>query len=98
MNAQPSDAVHCFLVLSGDWAKFKGAKNVEGRIRTRDEGGDVTAAIKAADDAAKKAEAKKTEARAKAKKEVEAAKVAARPERAAEGTPAEEAPAEEKTG
>ncbi|EEZ90441.1 30S ribosomal protein S16 [Mobiluncus mulieris] len=96
VGAQPSDAVHRFLVLSGDWAKFKGAKNVENRIRTKDEGDDVAAAIKAADDAAEKAKAKKAEAEAKAKKEAEAAKAAAESEKAAEGTPAEEAPAEEK--
>ncbi|EEJ53676.1 30S ribosomal protein S16 [Mobiluncus mulieris] len=96
VGAQPSDAVHRFLVLSGDWAKFKGAKNVENRIRTKDEGDDVAAAIKAADDAAEKAKAKKAEAEAKAKKEAEAAKAAAESEKAAEGIPAEEAPAEEK--
>nr|WP_211585045.1 30S ribosomal protein S16 [Mobiluncus mulieris] len=96
VGAQPSDAVHRFLVLSGDWAKFKGAKNVENRIRTKDEGDDVAAAIKAADDAAEKAKAKKAEAEAKAKKEAEAAKAAAESEKAVEGTPAEEAPAEEK--
>lgn len=96
VGAQPSDAVHRFLVLSGDWAKFRGAKNVENRIRTKDEGDDVAAAIKAADDAAEKAKAKKAEAEAKAKKEAEAAKAAAESEKAAEGTPAEEAPAEEK--
>lgn len=95
VGAQPSDAVHRFLVLSGDWAKFKGAKNVENRIRTKDEGDDVAAAIKAADDAAEKAKAKKAEAEAKAKKEAEAAKAAEEAEKAAAETPAEEAPAEE---
>ena len=88
VGAQPSDAVHRFLVLSGDWATFKGAKVVENRIQVKDAGADVEAAVKAADDAAE---------RAKAKKEAEeAAKAAeAEAEEKAEEAPAEEAPAEE---
>lgn len=102
VGAQPSDAVHRFLVLSGDWATFKGAKVVENRIQVKDAGADVEAAVKAADDAAEKAKAKKAEAEAKAKKEAEeAAKAeeaeAAQAEEKAEEAPAEEAPAEEKT-
>ena len=102
VGAQPSDAVHRFLVLSGDWATFKGAKVVENRIQVKDTGADVEAAVKAADDAAEKAKAKKAEAEAKAKKEAEeAAKAeeaeAAQAEEKAEEAPAEEAPAEEKT-
>nr|WP_282921274.1 30S ribosomal protein S16 [Mobiluncus sp. Marseille-Q7826] len=102
VGAQPSDAVHRFLVLSGDWATFKGAKVVENRIQVKDAGADVEAAVKAADDAAEKAKAKKAEAEAKAKKEAEeAAKAeeaeAAKAEEKAEEAPAEEAPAEEKT-
>lgn len=102
VGAQPSDAVHRFLVLSGDWAMFKGAKVVENRIQVKDAGADVEAAVKAADDAAEKAKAKKAEAEAKAKKEAEeAAKAeeaeAAQAEEKAEEAPAEEAPAEEKT-
>lgn len=73
VGAQPSDAVHRFLVLSGDWARFKGAKNVENRIKVKEPGVDVEAAIAAADTAAEKAKAKKAEAEAKAKKEAEAA-------------------------
>ena len=101
VGAQPSDAVHRFLVLSGDWATFKGAKVVENRIQVKDTGADVEAAVKAADDAAEKAKAKKAEAEAKAKKEAEeAAKAeeaeAAKAEEKAEEAPAEEAPAEEK--
>lgn len=99
VGAQPSDAVHRFLVLSGDWAKFKGAKNVENRIRTKDEGADVEAAIKAADDAAEKAKAKKAEAEAKARKEAEKAEAEAKAseeaEKAAAEAPVEETPAEE---
>ena len=100
VGAQPSDPVHRFLVLSGDWAKFKGAKVVENRIKTKDAGQSIEEAIKAADDAAEKAEAE-----AKAKKEAEeAAKAAeaakageeAAAEEAAEESPAE-APAEEAT-
>ena len=90
VGAQPSDPVHRFLVLSGDWAKFKGAK---------DAGQSIEEAIKAADDAAEKAKAKKAEAEAKAKKEAEeAAKAAeeAAAEEAAEESPAE-APDEEAT-
>lgn len=102
VGAQPSDAVHRFLVLSGDWATFKGAKVVENRIQVKDAGADVEAAVKAADDAAEKAKAKKAEAEAKAKKEAEeAAKAeeaeAAQAEEKTEEAPAEEAPAEEKT-
>ncbi|WP_296181752.1 30S ribosomal protein S16 [uncultured Mobiluncus sp.] len=97
VGAQPSDAVHRFLVLSGDWATFKGAKVVENRIQVKDAGADVEAAVKAADDAAEKAKAKKAEAEAKAKKEAEEAAKAEEAEAAkAEETPAEEAPAEEK--
>lgn len=111
VGAQPSDAVHRFLVLSGDWATFKGAKVVENRIQVKDAGADVEAAVKAADDAAEKAKAKKAEAEAKAKKEAEEAAKAEEAEAAqaeekteeapaeekAEEAPAEEAPAEEKT-
>ena len=97
VGAQPSDAVHRFLVLSGDWATFKGAKVVENRIQVKDAGADVEAAVKAADDAAEKAKAKKAEAEAKAKKEAEEAAKAEETEAAkAEEAPAEEAPAEEK--
>ena len=97
VGAQPSDAVHRFLVLSGDWATFKGAKVVENRIQVKDAGADVEAAVKAADDAAEKAKAKKAEAEAKAKKEAEEAAKAEEAEAAkAEEAPAEEAPAEEK--
>lgn len=90
VGAQPSDPVHRFLVLSGDWAKFKGAKVVENRIKTKDAGQSIEEAIKAADDAAEKAKAKKAEA--KAKKEAEEAAKAA--EEAAAEAPAEESPAE----
>ena len=92
VGAQPSDPVHRFLVLSGDWAKFKGAKVVENHIKTKDAGQSIEEAIKAADDAAEKAKAKKAEAEAKAKKEAEEAAKAA--EEAAAEAPAEESPAE----
>lgn len=98
VGAQPSDPVHRFLVLSGDWAKFKGAKVVENRIKTKDAGQSIEEAIKAADDAAEKAKAKKAEAEAKAKKEAEeaakAAEAAKAGEEAAAEAPAEESPAE----
>lgn len=109
VGAQPSDAVHRFLVLSGDWATFKGAKVVENRIQVKDAGADVEAAVKAADDAAEKAKAKKAEAKAKKEaeeaakaEEAEAAQAEEKTEEApaeekAEEAPAEEAPAEEKT-
>lgn len=96
VGAQPSDAVHRFLVLSGDWATFKGAKVVENRIQVKDAGADVEAAVKAADDAAEKAKAKKAEAEAKAKKEAEEAAKAEEAEAAKAEEKAEEAPAEEK--
>lgn len=96
VGAQPSDAVHRFLVLSGDWATFKGAKVVENRIQVKDTGADVEAAVKAADDAAEKAKAKKAEAEAKAKKEAEEAVKAEEAEAAKAEEKAEEAPAEEK--
>lgn len=99
VGAQPSTAVHRFLVLSGDWAKFKGAKNVENRIKTKEAGADVETAIKAADAAAEKAKAKKAEAEAKAKKEAEEAKAKEEAEKAAaetaEKVESEEAPAAE---
>lgn len=96
VGAQPSDAVHRFLVLSGDWATFKGAKVVENRIQVKDTGADVEAAVKAADDAAEKVKAKKAEAEAKAKKEAEEAAKAEEAEAAKAEEKAEEAPAEEK--
>ena len=96
VGAQPSDAVHRFLVLSGDWATFKGAKVVENRIQVKDTGADVEAAVKAADDAAEKAKAKKAEAEAKAKKEAEEAAKAEEAEAAQAEEKTEEAPAEEK--
>lgn len=78
VGAQPSDAVHRLLVLSGDWAKFKGAKNTESRIRYKDEdAAAAAAAIKAVEDAAEKAKAKRAEEAAKAAKEKEAAEKAA---------------------
>ena len=94
VGAQPSDPVHRFLVLSGDWAKFKGAKVVENRIKTKDAGQSIEEAIKAADDAAEKAKAKKAEAEAKAKKEAEEAAKAAEAAKAGEEAAAEESPAE----
>lgn len=96
VGAQPSDAVHRFLVLSGDWATFKGVKVVENRIQVKDAGADVEAAVKAADDAAEKAKAKKAEAEAKAKKEAEEAAKAEEAEAAQAEEKTEEAPAEEK--
>ena len=96
VGAQPSDAVHRFLVLSGDWATFKGAKVVENRIQVKDAGADAEAAVKAADDAAEKAKAKKAEAEAKAKKEAEEAAKAEEAEAAQAEEKTEEAPAEEK--
>ena len=35
VGAQPSDAVHRFLVLSGDWAKFKGEKDTESKVKVK---------------------------------------------------------------
>lgn len=100
VGAQPSDAVHRFLVLSGDWAKFKGAKNVENRIRVKDAGQSVEEAVQAAADAAEKAKAKKAEADAKAEKEAQAAAAAeaeaqAEAQAEAEAAQTEEAPAQE---
>lgn len=99
VGAQPSDAVHRMLVLSGDWAKFKGAKVVENRIKTKENTQSAEDAIKAVDDAAEKAKAKQAEAEAKAaaEKAAEEAKAAAEAAEAekAEEAPAEEAPAEE---
>lgn len=99
VGAQPSDPVRRLLVLSGDWAKFKGAKDTTSRIRYKEDGIDAEAAVKAVDDAAEKAKAKAAEEAAKAAKEAEeaAAAEAAAEEAPAEEAPAEEAPAEETT-
>lgn len=86
VGAQPSDAVHRLLVLSGDWAKFKGAKNTESRIRYKETVGEtaVENAVQKAADAAEKLKAKASEEKAKAEAQA-----------AVEAAKAEESPAEE---
>lgn len=86
VGAQPSDAVHRLLVLSGDWAKFKGAKDQAPRIKYKDAEAEqqakaeaVKAAAadaekrKAAESAAKEEARKAAEAEAKAQADAEAA-------------------------
>ncbi|MDO4665013.1 MAG: 30S ribosomal protein S16 [Actinomycetaceae bacterium] len=79
VGAQPSDAVRRLLVLSGDWAKFKGAKNTESRIKVKesDNSAATAEAIKAAADEAEKRKAAQAEAKAKEEAEKKAAAEAA---------------------
>ncbi|OKL50133.1 30S ribosomal protein S16 [Boudabousia marimammalium] len=104
VGAQPSDAVKHMLDLTGDWAKFKGAKNTESRLEYRDEAAKQAAAAKAMEEAAKDAEKLKAalaEEKAKAEAEKAAAEKAVAEEAAAEPVAEEaaeepaEAPAEE---
>lgn len=84
VGAQPSDAVRRMLVLSGDIARFNGKKNVENRIKTKE---NLTAEqareknVKAAADEAQKRKAKvsaeKAEAAAEEAKADEAVEEAA---------------------
>ncbi|MDO4613304.1 MAG: 30S ribosomal protein S16 [Actinomycetaceae bacterium] len=91
VGAQPSDAVHRLLVLSGDWAKFKGAKDQTPRIKYRDAETEAAAKAEAVKAAAADAEKRKAEASA-AKEE---ARKAAEAEAAAEEASATEAETEE---
>lgn len=94
VGAQPSDAVHRLLVLSGDWAKFKGAKNQESRIKYKDADAERAAkeeAVKAAAADAEKRKAAEAAAKEEARKAAEAE--AAQADESAEDAPAE--PAEE---
>lgn len=89
VGAQPSDPAKRLLVLSGDWAQHKGAKNVVNRIKTKETVNTEEArelAVKAAADEAQKRKAKAAEEKAKA--EAEAATEAA--EEAVAEAPAEE--------
>ncbi|MDU0968674.1 MAG: 30S ribosomal protein S16 [Actinomycetaceae bacterium] len=75
VGAQPSDAVHRLLVLSGDWAKFKGAKNQESRIQYKDAEAERAAkeeAVKAAAADAEKRKAAEAAAKEEARKAAEA--------------------------
>lgn len=76
VGAQPSDPVKKMLLLSGDWATYKGKENVVNRIKTKET---LTveeareAAVKAAADDAQKRKAKASEEKAKAAAAEEAA-------------------------
>ncbi|MBV7364030.1 30S ribosomal protein S16 [Actinomycetaceae bacterium TAE3-ERU4] len=93
VGAQPSDQVKHLLDLTGDWAKFKGAKNTESRVQYKDADAAAEAQKKAMEEAAKEAEKRKaalSEAKAKEEAEKKAAEEAAAKE-------ADEAPAVEAT-
>lgn len=90
VGAQPSDPVFKLLNITGDWQKFKGLPGAEGTLKTPDEGPDAAARVEAADNAAQKLKAAKSEAAAKAKAEAEAEAA-----KAAEAEEASEEAAEE---
>lgn len=97
VGAQPSDQVKRLLDLTGDWAKFKGAKNTESRVKYRDAEAAAKAAeaaVKAAEDEAEKRKAAKSAEEAEAKAAAEAAQAEEAAEETAEA-PEAEAPAEE---
>ena len=89
VGAQPSDQVRRLLGITGDWAKFKGAKNTEGSLKVKevvDRVAQAEEAVKAVADEAEKLKAAKAV-------EKEAEEVV---EETAEETE-EQAPAEEPT-
>ncbi|QPK93767.1 30S ribosomal protein S16 [Actinomyces sp. zg-332] len=95
VGAQPSDQVRRLLGITGDWAKFKGAKNTEGSLKVKEKVCSATAAeeaVKAVSDEAEKLKAAKAAAEEAAK-----AEETAQAEEVAEETPAEEPVAEEAT-
>ena len=92
VGAQPSDAVKHMLDLTGDWAKYKGAKNTESRLQYSDVAAKEQAAKQALEEAA--AEAEKRKAALAELKAKEAAEKAAAEKAAAEKAAAEEASAE----
>ncbi|GAA4695552.1 30S ribosomal protein S16 [Nocardioides nanhaiensis] len=110
VGAQPSEAVHKLLRITGDWQKFKGLPGAEGTLRTADAKRDKleifnealkeagSDAKEGATTAKKKAEKPKVEEKAddKAEKAEETPEVAAgeSPEAAAEGAEAAEASSE----
>lgn len=92
VGAQPSDQVRRLLGITGDWAKFKGAKNTEGTLKVKEKVCRVAAAeeaVKAVADEAEKLKAAKAAAAEEAAKAVE--------EEVAEEAVVEEAPVEETT-
>lgn len=97
VGAQPSDAVHRLLVLSGDWATFKGAKDTSSRIKYKDAAAEAAAkeeAVKAAAADAEKRKAAEAAAKEEAAKAAEAA-AAAEEKPSEEAAGDAEAPAEE---
>ena len=102
VGAQPSDQVKRLLDLTGDWTKFKGAKNTESRVQMNDRAEALAAQKQAIEEAAKDAEKRKAAlAELKAKEEAEkkaaeeAEKAAAESAESAESEEVSEAPASE---
>jgi small subunit ribosomal protein S16 len=104
VGAQPSDAVHKLLCITGDWQQFKGLPGAEGRLKTAEAKPDKTLAFnEALKDAASEPKAgavtkksKKAEKPAEdAEKPAEEAPAEAKAEEAPAKAKAEEAPAEE---
>ena len=87
VGAQPSEAVHKLLRITGDWQKFKGLPGTEGTLRVAEPKRDKTEVF----NEALKESASEPKAGAVTKK---AAKKAAPVEEAPVETPVEEAPAE----
>lgn len=61
VGAQPSDPVRRLLGITGDWAKYKGAKNTEGSLKVKEAVDRVAEAEKAVQQVADEAEKLKAE-------------------------------------
>ena len=94
VGAQPSDQVRRLLGLTGDWAKFKGAKNTEGSLKVKEAVDRVKLAeeaVKAVEDEAEKLKATKAALEEEAKAEAQAEENDQQADESVQEAPEEEA-------
>lgn len=94
VGAQPSDQVRRLLGLTGDWAKFKGAKNTEGSLKVKETVDRVKLAeeaVKAVEDEAEKLKATKAALEEEAKAEAQAEENDQQADESVQEAPEEEA-------
>ena len=94
VGAQPSDQVRRLLGLTGDWAKFKGAKNTEGSLKVKEAVDRVKLAeeaVKAVEDEAEKLKATKAALEEEAKAEAQAEQNDQQADESVQEAPEEEA-------
>ena len=87
VGAQPSDQVRRLLGLTGDWAKFKGAKNTEGSLKVKE----AVDRVKAVEDEAEKLKATKAALEEEAKAEAQAEENDQQADESVQEAPEEEA-------